>query len=49
VTLSANLGMLASAALDGDDHDYDDHDGRYDNREDDGHFDYDDERIRERK
>jgi hypothetical protein len=40
MTLSANLGMLASAALlDGDDHDYDNHDGRFDNCEDKVFFD----------
>jgi hypothetical protein len=50
MTLSANLGMLASAALlDGDDHDYDNHNGRFDNCEDKVFFDYDEERIRERE
>jgi len=35
VTLSANLGTLASAALDGDDRDYDDQDGREEEDDDD--------------
>ncbi len=35
MTLSANLGTLASAALDGDDRDYDDQDGREDDDDDD--------------
>jgi hypothetical protein len=35
VTLSANLGTLASAALDGDDRNYDDQDGREDDDDND--------------
>ena len=35
MTLSANLGTLASAALDGDDRDYDDQDGREEEADDD--------------
>ncbi len=35
MTLSANLGTLASAALDGDDRDYDDQDGREEEDDDD--------------